>query len=172
MLDGDFVLIGLGANLSHPRHGGPRATLEAALAGLEGSDIRIHARSRWYRSAPVPASDQPWFVNGVAALETALEPAVLLARLHELEAAFGRRRGQRNAARTLDLDLLDFRGRISEPGERPELPHPRLAGRAFVLLPLAEVAPGWRHPVSGQRIEAMIADLPLDQRAEPLEERS
>ena len=95
----------------------------------------------------------------------------MLARLHELEATFGRRRGQRNAARTLDLDLLDYRGRISEPGERPELPHPRLAGRAFVLLPLAEVAPGWRHPVSGQRIEALIADLPLDQRAEPLEER-
>lgn len=171
-MGGDSVLIGLGANLSHPRYGGPRATLEAALTRLGACEVRILTRSRWYRSAPVPASAQPWFVNGVAALETNLEPAALLARLHKLEADFGRRREQRNAARILDLDLLDYQGRISGPGELPELPHPRLAGRAFVLLPLAEVAPGWRHPVSGQRIEALIADLPPEQRAEPLEERS
>ena len=170
MVDGEFVLIGLGANLSHPRHGGPRATLEVALARLGAPEVQVLARSRWYRSAPVPASDQPWFVNGVAALETTLEPAALLARLHELEATFGRRRGERNAARTLDLDLLDYRGRISEPGEQPELPHPRLAGRAFVLLPLAEVAPSWRHPVSGRRLDALIAELPADQRVEPLDE--
>ncbi len=169
MVDRDIVLIGLGANLSHPRHGGPEATLEAALMRLEGPELRVLACSRWYRSAPVPMSDQPWFVNGVAALETTLAPAALLARLHELEGAFGRRRGRRNAARTLDLDLLDYRGRISAPGEQPELPHPRLAGRAFVLLPLAEVAPNWCHPVSGQRLDALIAGLPADQRAEPLE---
>jgi len=172
VVDGDFVLIGLGANLFHPRHGGPRETLEAALTRLVASELQVLACSRWYRSAPVPASDQPWFVNGVAALETTLEPAALLARLHELEAAFGRRRGRRNAARTLDLDLLDYRGRISGPGEQPELPHPRLAGRAFVLLPLAEVAPGWRHPVSGRCLDALIAELPADQRAAPLEEPS
>ena len=172
MVEQEFVLIGLGANLEHPRYGGPRETLEAALSCLECAELRILARSRWYRSAPVPASDQPWFVNGVAALETDLDPAALLARLHALEAEFGRRRGRRNAARTLDLDLLDYRGRISRPGERPELPHPRLAGRAFVLLPLAEVAPGWRHPVSGRDLRGLIAELPADQRAELLQEPS
>ncbi len=170
MADGEFVLIGLGANLDHPRYGGPRATLEAALSCLTSPEIRILARSRWYRSAPLPVSDQPWFVNGVVALETALDPAALLARLHALEADFGRRRGRPNAARTLDLDLLDYRGRISGPGVRPELPHPRLSRRAFVLLPLAEVAPDWRHPVSGRGLEALIAELPEDQRAEVLEE--
>ena len=168
-MDSEFVLIGLGANLQHPCHGGPRATLEAALARLEAPGLRIRARSRWYRSAPVPASDQPWFVNGVAALDTALEPAALLAQLHAVEADFGRRRGRRNAARTLDLDLLDYRGRVSPPGAQPELPHPRMAGRAFVLLPLAEVAPGWRHPVSGLGLEALIAGLPADQQTELLE---
>ncbi len=172
MVDREFVLIGLGANLDHPRYGGPRATLEAALSRLTCPEIRILARSRWYRSAPLPVSDQPWFVNGVVALETALDPAALLVRLHALEADFGRRRGRPNAARTLDLDLLDYRGRISGPGAQPELPHPRLSGRAFVLLPLAEVAPDWRHPVSGRGLEALIAELPEDQRAEVLEEPS
>lgn len=169
MIGRDFVLIGLGGNLTHPCHGEPRATLEAALDSLAAPDLRVLARSRWYRSAPVPASDQPWFVNGVAALETALEPAALLARLHDVEAALGRRRGVRNAARTVDLDLLDYRGRISRPGEQPELPHPRLTGRAFVLLPLAELAPDWRHPVSGRSLEALIAELPAEQRTEVME---
>ncbi|MDJ0945092.1 MAG: 2-amino-4-hydroxy-6-hydroxymethyldihydropteridine diphosphokinase [Kiloniellales bacterium] len=169
MADRDFVLIGLGANLDHPEHGGPKETLEAALGRLEEAALRILARSRWYRSAPVPASDQPWFVNGVAAVETVLEPAALLARLHALEADFGRRRAVRNAARTLDLDLLDYRGRVSPSGALPELPHPRLAGRAFVLLPLAEVAPGWRHPVSGLGLKALIARLPADQQTVVLE---
>ena len=172
MANRKLILIGLGANLEHPHYGGPRATLEAALTRLEGPGLRIPARSRWYRSAPVPASDQPWFVNGVAALDTTLQPAALLARLHALEADFGRRRGRRNAARTLDLDLLDYRGQVSPPGAQPELPHPRLAGRAFVLLPLAEVAPGWRHPVSGLGLGALIPALPADQQTELLEEVS
>lgn len=163
------MLIGLGANLDHPRHGSPRQTLEAALQALAGPDLVLRGRSRWYRSAPVPASDQPWFVNGVAAFETALEPAALLARLHGVEAEFGRRRGLRNAARTLDLDLLDHGGRVSRPGALPELPHPRLAERAFVLLPLAELAPAWRHPASGRPITALLAALPPDPGAEPLE---
>ena len=116
---------------------------------LQASGVGVQARSRWYRSAPVPPSDQPWFVNAVASLETGLSPAELLAKLHEIEAAFGRTRLGRNEARVLDLDLLAYHGRVSAPGESPVLPHPRLAERAFVVLPLAELAPGWQHPVSG-----------------------
>ncbi|MDX1710071.1 MAG: 2-amino-4-hydroxy-6-hydroxymethyldihydropteridine diphosphokinase [Rhodovibrionaceae bacterium] len=172
-----MVLIGLGANLPHPEYGDARSTLEAALAVLEERGIRVAARSRWFRSAPVPPSDQPWFINGVAALETDLGPVDLLAQLHDIENAFGRVRREPNAPRRVDLDLLDYDGRVREGGEGdsrragPTLPHPRMAERAFVLLPLADVAPGWRHPVTGRPLEKLIEDLPGDQIAEPVGER-
>ncbi len=126
-------------------------------------------RSRWYESAPVPASGQPWFVNGVAAVETELSAADLLALLHRIEADFGRERRVRDEARVLDLDLLAYGDRVSAPGETPVLPHPRMAERAFVLLPLAEMAPGWRHPVSRLSAAEMAGQLPPDQVARPIE---
>jgi len=100
-----MILIGLGANLPSAA-GAPRATLEAALAALARDGVRLAARSRWYRSAPLPRSSQPDFVNGVAAVETRLAPRDLLALLHRIEARLGRARGEPNAARTIDLDLL------------------------------------------------------------------
>src|SRR5579862_334808 len=134
-----MILIGLGANLPSTV-GPPRATLEAALAALEKAGVKIVARSRWYKTAPVPVSDQPFFVNGVIAVETTLAPAELLALLQKIEAQFGRQRGVRDAARTLDIDILDYDGRI-EDGPGLTLPHPRMESRAFVLKPLAEIAP-------------------------------
>jgi 2-amino-4-hydroxy-6-hydroxymethyldihydropteridine diphosphokinase len=77
-------------------------------------------------------------------------------------------RGEPNAARVLDLDLLDYESRVSAPGEEPVLPHPRLRGRAFVLLPLSDLAPDWRHPATGETVAALIAALPRDQVAQPL----
>lgn len=101
----------------------------------------------------------PPFVNGVARLEGAAEPAALLARLHAIEAAHGRVRPFPNAPRTLDLDLLDCHGAVIDtPALR--LPHPRLSGRAFVLRPLEEVAPDWVHPATGEGIAALLAGLP------------
>jgi 2-amino-4-hydroxy-6-hydroxymethyldihydropteridine diphosphokinase len=161
-----MILIGLGANEASAV-GPPQATLEAALTALSDTGVVIAARSRWYRSAPVPASDQPWFVNGVAALATDRDPGDLLALLHRIEERFGRRRQRRNEARPLDLDLLDYDGVIRpEGGAPPILPHPRLQERAFVLLPLRDVAPAWRHPLLRQSIEELIAALPLGQFAE------
>jgi 2-amino-4-hydroxy-6-hydroxymethyldihydropteridine diphosphokinase len=161
-----MILIGLGANLSSSA-GPPRATLEAALAKLEQAGVKISRRSRWYKTAPVPISDQPPFVNGVVAVETRLGPSDLLALLQKIEAQFGRQRGVRDAARTLDLDILDYDGRI-EDGPGLTLPHPRMASRAFVLKPLAEIAPEWRHPTLGETVTALIAALPPEQAAEPL----
>lgn len=163
----DVVLVALGANLPSP-HGGPRETCEAALAVLGERGVVPVRRSRWYRSAPVPPSDQPWFVNGVAAVGTALEPAPLLAVLLDVERCFGRTRGAPAAARILDLDLLDWRGVVRGGDTPPELPHPRMHERAFVLKPLAEVVPGWRHPRLGRTVEALIAALPPGQEAEPM----
>ena len=165
-----MILIGIGANLPHPELGSPQDTCEAALASLQKAGLVVSRRSRWYESAPVPASDQPWFVNGIALLEVEMSPADLLTCLHAVEAQFGRVRQATNAARVLDLDLLAYGSRVSAPGESPVLPHPRLAERAFVLLPLAELAPDWRHPVSGLSAAELAARLPPGQTARPLDD--
>lgn len=152
------TLIGLGSNLPAQAHGGPIAVLDAAVAAVARTIAEIVRRSRWFWSAPVPASAQPLFVNGVIALAPHdLPPEAVLDRLHAIEAAFGRQRRQRNAARILDLDLLAMGGQIAGRPGALQLPHPRLAERAFVLAPLAEILPGWRHPVTGQPVEALLA---------------
>jgi 2-amino-4-hydroxy-6-hydroxymethyldihydropteridine diphosphokinase len=162
-----MIFIGIGSNLPSPA-GPPLATAEAALAALEAAGIRVLRRSRWYETAPVPPSDQPWFVNGVAEIATSLPPAALLGALHRIEAEFGRARSVANEARPLDLDLLDYDSRVSEGEGGVHIPHPRMAGRAFVLLPLAELAPDWRHPQTGRSIAELIGALPADSEARPL----
>jgi 2-amino-4-hydroxy-6-hydroxymethyldihydropteridine diphosphokinase len=158
--------IALGANIPGPA-GPPRATLEAALKRLEAAGVHILRRSRWYRSPAWPNRGDPEFVNAVAEVETGLGPAELMALLHETEAAFGRIRSTPNAPRAIDLDLLDYGGAVEGGTAGPILPHPRLHQRAFVLRPLAEIAPGWRHPVSRRGIGELIAALPPEARAEP-----
>ena len=155
---GRLVLIGIGANLPST-YGNPRETCAAALEILRDIGVAPVKQSRWYESAPLPAVDQPWFVNGVAVVDTALDAVGLLDALHLIEDQFGRTRESRWAARTLDLDLLDYRGQLRDDGPPPQLPHPRMAERGFVLLPLADVAPGWRHPRLDRTVEDLIADL-------------
>jgi 2-amino-4-hydroxy-6-hydroxymethyldihydropteridine diphosphokinase len=154
------ILVALGANLPGP-HGSPQQTLAAALEGFAAQGLSVKARSFWYETSPVPVSDQPNYVNGVVQVETVMDAPDTLAVLHGIEADFGRRRSVANAARVIDLDLLDFHGRIR--ASNPILPHPRLAERAFVLYPLRDVAPDWVHPVSGRSVSALIASLPTGQ---------
>ncbi|MBT3170209.1 MAG: 2-amino-4-hydroxy-6-hydroxymethyldihydropteridine diphosphokinase [Rhodospirillaceae bacterium] len=170
-----MIFIALGANLETERYGPPERGLQAALRRLQEMEANPGRRSSWYRSAPVPAASQPWFINGVAELDCHLSPAALMALLLSVEAEFGRRRSVPNAARVLDLDLIDFGGKILEKsadndGPALQLPHPRLAERAFVLLPLAEIAPNWRHPINRRHIDDLIADLPPDQQIERIED--
>ncbi len=171
-----MIVIGLGANLPTASHGGPRETLTAALVRLEKADVRIRARSSWYATAPVPASDQPDFINAVAAVATNLGPRQLLTLLHSIEAEFGRVRAVQNAARSIDLDLVAYDTLVSAD-KPPILPHPRMTERAFVLYPLAELldmmpdpeGTAWRHPVSNEPIGALLAGLPSDQRIRRLD---
>ena len=139
--------------------GPPKVAVSLGLRSIEGSDLRVTALSGLYASTAWPDPRDPEFVNAVVRVETTLEPGALLARLHEIEARFGRERRVPNAPRTLDLDIVDYDRRVSAPGATPVLPHPRLEKRAFVLLPLAEIAPEWRHPSSGRSIGDLIADL-------------
>lgn len=155
-----MIFIALGGNLSHELFGPPRAVIEAAFAALDTPDVRIVARSQLYDSVPVPASDQPNFVNAAAAVESALGPRGLMHALQRVETAFGRVRRARNEARTLDLDLLAYDDRVIDEDDLA-LPHPRLHDRAFVLLPLRDVAPGWRHPKLGKTVSELIAALPV-----------
>lgn len=167
-LGDSLILIGLGANLPST-FGEPAETLLAALARLSEEGVKLSRRSQFWHSKPVPVSDQPWFVNAVAAVETDLAPDVLLDLLHRIEAEFGRVRGVVNAPRLIDLDLLAY-GRLVSEGPTPILPHPRMDQRAFVLLPLAEIAPRWRHPRSGLDLETLMAALPPDQETRTLSE--
>ena len=135
-------------------------TLEAAVAAFSEAGIRVVRRSSWYRSAPEPPSAQPWFFNGVIAIDTQRGPTSLLGALMEIERRFGRRRVKANAARTLDLDLIDFRGIVASGRPPPILPHPRAHERAFVLVPLAEILPDWQHPLSGCSVTRLISRIP------------
>jgi len=151
--------VALGANL-----GDAQATVRAAfdaLAGLPHS--RLTARSSLYRTAPLGFADQPDFINAVAGLATALDADALLAELFVIEHRCGRVRAGKNGPRTLDLDLLLYGDRVCDTPQL-HLPHPRLHLRAFVVAPLAEIAPACRIPgrgcvaawlpaVAGQRIE-------------------
>jgi 2-amino-4-hydroxy-6-hydroxymethyldihydropteridine diphosphokinase len=161
----ELILIGIGGNLASPRYGTPLDTLTAALTALEAEGIQVATRSAWYRTEPVPRSDQPWFVNAVASLTTHLAARDLLAMLQAVERQFGRLRRERNAARVLDLDLLDYQGQVTETPSLV-LPHPRLHQRRFVLQPLAEIAPDWRHPLSGltagQLLSRLVAKQPIE----------
>ncbi len=102
------------------------------------------------------------FVNAVASVETTLKPQSLMTALHTIETYFGRVRTRSNGPRTLDLDLLDYDGRVEEGW--PVLPHPRIRERAFVLVPLADVAPDWRHPLTGHLLEELLEALPQGDR--------
>ena len=163
------IFVGIGGNLASAAWGSPLETCEAALIALEKQGLNIRSRSRWYRTEPLPKSDQAWFVNGAVALAAELDAADLLAALQEIEASMGRRRERRRGRsptpRTIDLDLLSHGGQIRSGGGLI-LPHPRLHQRAFVLLPLAEIAPDWRHPVSGKTPAEMLAALAPGQRAD------
>jgi 2-amino-4-hydroxy-6-hydroxymethyldihydropteridine diphosphokinase len=152
-----MIYIALGANLPSSA-GQPDATLRAALHQLAQSGAVPLSVSPFYETPAWPDPRDPNFVNAVARIETELSPVKLMELLHSVEAAFGRARNVLNAPRTLDLDILDYEGRV-EQGP-PILPHPRIAGRAFVLIPLRDVAQGWRDPVSGRTVDELIAVLP------------
>jgi len=174
------AVIALGANLKL-RGREPKMTLQQALVAMAEQGLVIRAASRLYATPCFPPGAGPDYVNAAALIETDRSPQAVLDLLHRIEADFGRARQQRWGMRTLDLDLVCWGDRVlpdaagfdhwlSLPPDRqqdaaPEqliLPHPRLQDRAFVLVPMADVAPGWRHPVLGLTVAEMIERLPAE----------
>jgi len=175
------AIIGLGANLSTQESNLSEA-LQAGLEMLEAEGVEIQSVSRFYTTPCFPAGGGPDYVNAAALLRVEQTAADLLSHLHKVEKAMGRERLERWGQRTLDLDLLAFGDEIAPdragflhwrdlPVEQqstraPEqliLPHPRLQDRAFVLVPMADVAPDWRHPVTQRSTRQMLADLDADE---------
>src|ERR1035438_7909840 len=160
--------IGMGANIASGA-GMPEVTMAAAALRLESLG-RVACRSSLYSTEPVGFLAQPRFVNAVVALQTELEPEELLAGLLAVEEEFGRNRaeGFANGPRTLDLDILLVDGaRISEAGL--EIPHPRLAERAFVLVPLCEIDPLILDPISGRTVAQLLDSLRSEEHTSELQ---
>ena len=154
-----MILIAAGSNLPFCHLDSQQVVLTAFFA--LGRVAELRQTSPFYLSPAWPDPIDPPFVNAVAVVATDLAPEALLAALHAIEAGFGRRRGKKNAPRTLDLDLIAYDDeRRGGAGGGLILPHPRLAEREFVLAPLCDIAPDWRSPATGETAAAMLARLP------------
>jgi len=176
-------LIALGANLPSGAET-PAQSLLRALQMLPSEGLALRAVSRFYHSPAFPAGTGPDYVNACAVIEGTLPPDAVLQALHRIEAELGRARKERWGARRIDLDLIAVEDRVlpdaatqrhwrslplaEQMRVAPDhliLPHPRLAERAFVLIPLAEIAPQWRHPLTGCSVAEMLAALPAEEKA-------
>lgn len=180
------VLIALGSN-ANSQLGGSRKILTLGLVELDGDDVSVLEVSRHFQTPCFPAGAGPDYVNAAAVLETTLSPTALMARLLEVEKTFGRMRVERWGQRTLDIDMIAYGGQTLPDAETVKfwmnipleeqkaqapgqliVPHPRVHERAFVLIPLSDIAPDWRHPVLGKTVREMTDALPEGEKSEVL----
>ena len=167
--DHETIFIAYGSNLSF----GPESASQAfasVVKTLQDRGVNVNDISRLWASKAWPNENDPQYVNAVIRASSSLEPQALLALLHDVEREGGRiRDGRRNAPRTVDLDLIAYGNRVIDD-DGLVLPHPRAHDRGFVMGPLAEIAPDWKHPVSGRTAQNLFQNISVGKDAHPLDE--
>ena len=153
-----MIYIGIGSNLNGKNNETPLQNCKKALVELK-KEVNICKISSWYKSEPIPVSNQPWFINGVIEIRTDKSSLDLLEFILSIEKVFGRVREKKNEARILDLDIIDYKKKILYIKNKLIIPHPRMHERSFVLQPLSELNPKWMHPIKKKGIKELIRNL-------------
>ena len=153
-----MIYIGIGSNLNGKNNETPLQNCKKALVELK-KEVNICKISSWYKSEPIPVSNQPWFINGVVEISTNKSSLDLLKFILSIEEVFGRVREKKNEARILDLDIIDYKKKILYIKNKLIIPHPRMHERSFVLQPLSELNPKWMHPIKKKGIKELIRNL-------------
>ena len=153
-----MIYIGIGSNLNGKNNETPLQNCKKALVELK-KEVNICKISSWYKSEPIPVSNQPWFINGVIEISTDKSSLDLLEFILSIEKVFGRVREKKNEARILDLDIIDYKKKILYIKNKLIIPHPRMHERSFVLQPLSELNPKWIHPIKKKGIKELIRNL-------------
>ena len=153
-----MIYIGIGSNLNGKNNETPLQNCKKALVELK-KEVNICKISSWYKSEPIPVSNQPWFINGIIEISTNKSSLDLLEFILSIEKVFGRVREKKNEARILDLDIIDYKKKILYIKNKLIIPHPRMHERSFVLQPLSELNPKWMHPIKKKGIKELIRNL-------------
>ena len=153
-----MIYIGIGSNLNGKNNETPLQNCKKALIELK-KEVNICKISSWYKSEPIPVSNQPWFINGIIEISTNKSSLDLLEFILSIEKVYGRVREKKNEARILDLDIIDYKKKILYIKNKLIIPHPRMHERSFVLQPLSELNPKWMHPIKKKGIKELIRNL-------------
>ena len=153
-----MIYIGIGSNLNGKNNETPLQNCKKALEELK-KEVNICKISSWYKSEPIPVSDQSWYINGVVEISTNKSSIDLLEFILNIEEFFGRVREKKNEARILDLDIIDYKKKILYKKNKLIIPHPRMHQRSFVLQPLQELNPKWIHPIKKKGLKELISNL-------------
>ena len=153
-----MIYIGIGSNLNGKNNETPLQNCKKAVVELK-KEVNICKISSWYKSEPIPVSNQSWYINGVVEISTNKSSIDLLEFILNIEEFFGRVRKKKNEARILDLDIIDYKKKILYKKNKLIIPHPRMHQRSFVLQPLQELNPKWIHPIKKKGLKELISNL-------------
>ena len=153
-----MIYIGIGSNLNGKNNETPLQNCKKAVVELK-KEVDICKISSWYKSEPIPVSNQPWFINGIIEISTNKSSLDLLEFILSIEKIYGRVRKKKNEARILDLDIIDYKKKILYKKNKLIIPHPRMHERSFVLQPLRELNPKWIHPIKKKGLKELISNL-------------